>query len=182
MIYQYDQTGQITGIEENGHQNHYGYDRQGRLINADTALGLYRYRYDNVGNRTQKQHTKTEGETTTEQYTYTEKGQGNRLTAINTKGKQSRYAYNADGSPKASGELNYEYNSKQRPIKVFKDKQLIAEYTYNRFGERIKKVVYKNSKKPKVTYYLYDGHTLTAEVDETGVITTQYLYLTPFNR
>ena len=139
-------------------------------------MGLYRYRYDNVGNRTQKQHTKN-GETNTEQYTYTEKGQGNRLTTVNTQGKQTRYAYHADGSTKTTGELRYEYNSKHRPIKVFKDKQLIAEYTYNRFGERIKKVVYTNTKKTKVTYYLYDGHTLTAEADETGVITTQYLYL-----
>jgi RHS repeat-associated protein len=52
----------------------------------------------------------------------------------------------------------------------------VAQYTYNRFGERIKKVVYTHSKQPKVTYYLYDGHQLTAEADGEGEITTQYLY------
>jgi RHS repeat-associated protein len=92
--------------------------------------------------------------------------------------------------------LSYEYNEQQRPTKVYRTnkihsdtsknnasnksnkttKKLIAEYRYNRFGERIKKVVYSNSKKPTVTYYLYDGHSLTAEANESGKITAQYLY------
>ncbi len=69
----------------------------------------------------------------------------------------------------------------QRPVKVFKQKdsskKLIAEYKYNTFGERIKKTAYSNSQKT-ITYYFYDGHTLTAEANEQGDITNQYVYLT----
>ncbi|MEE9373395.1 MAG: hypothetical protein V3V00_10115, partial [Saprospiraceae bacterium] len=68
----------------------------------------------------------------------------------------------------------------QRPVKVFKQKdsskKLIAEYKYNTFGERIKKTAYSNSQKT-ITYYFYDGHTLTAEANEQGDITNQYVYL-----
>jgi RHS repeat-associated protein len=180
LVYQYDEYGQITGIDENGQHNRYDYDPQGRLLNADTALGLYRYRYDAVGNRTQKQHASKPGDIITEHYSYANQGEGNRLTAIRTDkvdNAEQQYTYNVAGSPTSTGELRYEYNTRQRPIKVYRDNTLIAEYAYNRFGERIRKVVYTNSKKPTVTYYLYDGHTLTAEANASGSISAQYLYL-----
>ena len=162
----------------------------GRLTHADTRLGGYAYRYDAVGNRTEKRHTDQSGTTQTETYTYPPEGQGNRLLAIEkaraaqpqaTKAPATEsLSYNPSGSPLKAGALVYEYDSHQRPIRVYRDRDghqtLIAEYTYNRFGERIKKVVYSHTKKPKVTYYLYDGHHLTAEADETGRITAQYLY------
>ena len=181
--------GQIIGIDQNGSLQSYQYDQFGRLTGADTTLGDYRYDYDTVGNRTEKQHTDQNGNTDTEHYTYTKEGKGNRLVNTDTSSEQdnaaSRYAYNEAGSPVEAGELSYDYNQQQRPTKVYKTnsgnndestKTLVAEYSYNRFGERIKKVVYSNSKKPKVTYYLYDGHSLTAEADEQGKITAQYLY------
>ena len=189
LQYHYDEHGQITGIDLNGSLQTYQYDQLGRLTNADTLLGEYRYDYDAVGNRTEKQHTDQNGNTDTEHYTYTKEGKGNRLVNTDTSSEQdnaaSRYSYNEAGSPVEAGELSYDYNQQQRPTKVYKTnsgnndestKTLVAEYSYNRFGERIKKVVYSNSKKPKVTYYLYDGHSLTAEADEQGKITAQYLY------
>ncbi|MEE9422115.1 MAG: hypothetical protein V3V50_03060, partial [Gammaproteobacteria bacterium] len=182
LQYQYDEHGQITGIDLNGALQTYQYDQLGRLIHADTLLGNYRYDYDAVGNRTEKQHTDQNGNTDTESYTYTEEGEGNRLLAVEkaVAGHTESLAYNEAGSPTRARELSYEYNRQQRPVKVYKasdnKKHLIAEYAYNRFGERIKKVVYSNSKQPKVTYYLYDGHSLTAEANESGKITAQYLY------
>ena len=76
--------------------------------------------------------------------------------------------YNKSGSPIKAKGFTYEYNANQRPIKVFKpsetgSKELIAEYRYNSFGERIKKVTYAGNQKT-VTYFLYDGHTLAAEI------------------
>ena len=53
--------------------------------------------------------------------------------------------------------------------------ELSAEYSYNGFGERIKKVVYSGDQK-RVTYYLYDGRTLVAEADQNGEIVAQYIY------
>ena len=40
---------------------------------------------------------------------------------------------------------------------------LLAEYAYNGFGERIKKVTYSGDAKT-VTYFLYDGNKLTAQI------------------
>ena len=159
---------------------------QGRLTFADTVTGTYQYDYDKVGNRTAKTYTSKANNTTTENYTYAEKGAGNKLTSISgEKDKQdnrsTNYQYNKNGSPKQTKDLSYEYNANQRPIKVFKqtetnNKELIAEYKYNTFGERIKKTAYSNNQKT-VTYYFYDGHTLTAEANEQGDITNQYVYL-----
>ncbi len=187
LQYHYDEHGQITGIDLNGSLQTYQYDQLGRLTHADTLLGDYRYDYDAVGNRTEKQHTDTRGATNTETYSYAKEGEGNRLVGKGdpTEKQSKAYAYNTSGSPVQAGELSYDYNRQQRPVKVYKTasdstnsrtKTLIAEYVYNRFGERIKKVVYSNTKKPKITYYLYDGHSLTAEANESGKITAQYLY------
>lgn len=181
LDYHYDTRGHINGIELNGTNQRYRYDALGRLTDADTSLGSYRYAYDTLGNRTQQQHTPPQGETATETYVYPAPGQGNRLLAVEN-GEPAHYAYNAAGSPIQVGTLHYEYNSARRPVRVERvhpdgSRTLVAEYAYNRFGERIKKVVYSQAGKPKVTYYLYDGHHLTAEADEAGNITAQYLYL-----
>jgi YD repeat-containing protein len=81
LQYSYDQNGNITGIDENGTLQNYAYD-QGRLTFADTLTGTYAYNYDKVGNRTDKIHENKKGKTTTENYTYPENGEGNRLTSL----------------------------------------------------------------------------------------------------
>ncbi|MCU7905165.1 MAG: DUF2235 domain-containing protein [Candidatus Thiodiazotropha sp. (ex Epidulcina cf. delphinae)] len=195
--YQYDAQGRISGIDYNGLLQRYDYDPQGRLTQAETPLGSYRYAYDSLGNRTQKQHdapgctkaagagcagaaTGQAGNTAVQENVYPAPGKGNRLLSQRN-GATQDYAYNASGSPKKIGERRYDYDEHQRPVRLYrvdhKDKQtLVAAYTYNRFGERIKKIVYDGSKRPEVTYYLYDGHRLSAEADGQGEITAQYLY------
>ncbi|MES9969873.1 MAG: RHS repeat-associated core domain-containing protein, partial [Candidatus Thiodiazotropha sp.] len=180
--YRYDEQGRITGIDYNGVLQNYDYDLFGRLTHAETELGSYRYEYDSLGNRTQKLHTDPKGNTTSQKNQYPDSGKGNRLLSQENAGTQN-YRYNPAGSPEQIGERLYEYDAYQRPVKLYMadrnnplNKILIATYTYNRFGERIKKVTYTNSIGPKVTYYLYDSHQLTAEIDDTGKITSQYLY------
>ena len=73
------------------------------------------------------------------------------------------------------GQRRYVYNSKQRPIQLYIDGKLTAEYAYNGFGERIKKTVY-NQKKPETTYFLYEGQRIVSEADASGDITSQYIY------
>ncbi|MET0005560.1 MAG: DUF6531 domain-containing protein [Candidatus Thiodiazotropha sp.] len=182
LSYQYDEQGRITGIDYNGMLQSYDYDLFGRLTRAETKLGSYRYDYDSLGNRTQKQHTDQAGNTATQENHYPDLGKGNRLLSQQNEETQ-HYRYNPSGSPEQIGERRYEYDAHQRPVRLYRvdpkqpdKKTFVAEYAYNRFGERIKKVVYTNSKRPKVTYYLYDGHQLTAEVDDSGQITAQYLY------
>ncbi|PVV25102.1 MAG: hypothetical protein B6D78_00685 [gamma proteobacterium symbiont of Ctena orbiculata] len=182
LQYQYDVQGRITGIDSDGMLQSYDYDRLGRLTQAETQLGRYRYAYDSLGNRTQKQHTDPDGRATTQQNQYPDPGRGNRLLSQDNDASKA-YRYNLSGSPEQIGERLYEYDAHQRPVRLYRvdpndaeNKILVAAYTYNRFGERIKKVVYSNSKHPKVTYYLYDGHQLTAEADGSGNVTAQYLY------
>ena len=182
LQYQYDEQGRITGIDTDGMLQNYDYDLFGRLTQAETQLGSYRYAYDSLGNRTLKQHTDPDGNTNTQQNQYPDPGEGNRLLSQD-KGVSKEYRYNPTGSPEQIGERLYEYDAHQRPVRLYRvdpndpeNKTLVAAYTYNRFGERIKKVVYTNTQHPKVTYYLYDGHQLTAEADESGKVTAQYLY------
>ncbi|MCU7917307.1 MAG: RHS domain-containing protein, partial [Candidatus Thiodiazotropha sp. (ex Epidulcina cf. delphinae)] len=182
LQYQYDEQGRISGIDLDGLLQSYDYDPLGRLTQAETQLGSYRYDYDSLGNRTRKAHTDKAGNTATQENTYPDLGEGNRLLSQGN-GNSQEYTYNPSGSPERIGERRYEYNDQQRPVRLYRvdpddtqQQTLVAEYAYNRFGERIKKVVYSNSKRPKVTYYLYDGHQLTAEADDEGEITAQYLY------
>ncbi len=169
LEYQYDQRGNIIGIQLDGIANQYNYDSIGRLTNAINPTVTYAYQYDELGNRTQT----TENEVTTN-YRYANYAEGNRLLSKN---ENQQYEYNAAGSPTKIGTKTYEYDTDQRPTKLYINNQLKAEYTYNGFGERIKKVSYQGNQK-QVTYYFYNGEgKLTAEADETGTITSQYVYL-----
>ncbi len=173
--YTYDERGNITGINQDSYQ----YNVLGQLTYAHVRNHEYWYEYDAIGNRIQKIKN---DETTT--YTYRSEGQGNALTTVTNESEntEQHYQYNPAGSPEAVTSSNqkldekrYVYNSQQRPVQYYENNQLKAEYTYNTFGERIKKVVYSQNQK-QVTYYLYDGHTLTAEANAQGSITAQYIY------
>jgi RHS repeat-associated protein len=54
--------------------------------------------------------------------------------------------------------------------------RIIAEYRYNLFGERIAKLV-NGPTGPKLTYFLWDGTELAAEMDEHGAVLRDYVYL-----
>ena len=54
--------------------------------------------------------------------------------------------------------------------------RVIAEYRYNLFGERIAKLV-NGPSGPKLTYFLWDGTELAAEMDERGAVLRDYVYL-----
>ena len=112
-------------------------------------------------------------------YRYAEEGAGNRLLErIDTfAGVSQPYTYNATGAPIQRGQLRYEYDAKEQLTALYRDEQLLARYAYNGFGERIRKVVYSQGRRPTITYFLYSGSTLVAEADESGEITAQYQYL-----
>ena len=104
-------------------------------------------------------------------YTYPDLGQGNRLLSVN----ESTYDYNASGAPEQTDRYRYDYNTDQRPIRVYEGDTLIATYDYNSFGERIKKVVYAESGN-RVTYFLYEGNQLVAEIEATDETPTREDY------
>jgi len=116
-------------------------------------------RLPRLGNRTHETSKETNGEREQQAYTYPTHGNGNRLLAKN----ESTYEYNPSGTPEQTDRYRYDYNADQRPIRVYEGDTLLATYDYNSFGERIKKVVYANSGN-RVSYFLYEGHQLVAEI------------------
>ena len=69
-------------------------------------------------------------------------------------GQVTSQRYTQDGAPDFTGNgYRYEYDSAQRPVKVYENEQLLAGYASSGFGERIKKVVYRGDQK-EATYYL----------------------------
>jgi RHS repeat-associated protein len=172
LKYSYNNAGQITGIDWQNpfeqHEDHFSYQRLGQLRTATTLQGEHYYHYDNAGNRLM-----AEGDDKIQVALYAENS--NRLEGQAEAIIGDLVENNAAGSPIKIGARRYEYNSEQRPVKLFIHDQLKAEYAYNSWGERIKKVVYSGHQKT-VTYYLYDGQKLVAEANEDGQIQQQYLY------
>lgn len=119
LQYQYDARGSISGIDYNGLLQSYEYDPLGRVTGAETQLGSYRYAYDSLGNRTYKQHTDPEGNTTTQESRYPDPGEGNRLLS-QANGASQSYEYNDAGSPEWIGERHYEYDAHQRPVRLYR--------------------------------------------------------------
>lgn len=172
LDYTYDDAGRIIGIDENGIGKRFDYT-QGRLSAARGPNGTWHYDYDAVGNRTASAFTDADGTMQEGQaHRYATPGEGNRLLESTDalSGHSERHAYTDTGASltrpgaQAQATLRYEYNADQRPVRVYRDETLLAAYAYNSFGERIRKVVY-NGSNTRVTYFLYDGHQLTAEID-----------------
>ena len=176
LEYEYDDYGKIVGISQDGQAQRFGYSA-GQLSEASTISGNYNYQYDVSGNRTavSAQATNDDHESTLD---YSAVATGNRLESRidEQSGEEIAYRYNAAGSPIAIGDLNYTYNADQRPIEITRDGDIVAQYSYNTFGERIKKVTYSQNQK-KVTYYLYDNRTLVAEIDGDTLEQRQTVYL-----
>ena len=178
LDYQFDTSGRVVMMDQNGEPQRYQY-AQGALVQAETVEGEYRFGVDEVGNRTFRQHLLSGELVGDERYAYTDEGQGNQLVErSDLRGAMTdRYTYSASGAPLTVGQLRYVYDAKDQPIELYRDEQLVARYSYNGFGERIRKVVYSTGKRPKVTYFLYASSTLVAEAAENGDVVTQYVYL-----
>jgi len=176
LEYEFNDNGNIVGIRHNGYEQQYEYSA-GQLSGANTLTGNYNYRYDVTGNRTVASATGSinDHESILD---YNPVAKGNRLekTIHKNTGEDIVYRYNEAGSPISIGDLRYHYNANQRPIKITRNGDVVAEYSYNSFGERIKKVTYSQNQK-KVTYFLYDKRTLVAEIDGDTLEYRQNIYL-----
>ncbi len=103
--------------------------------------------------------------------------QSNRVSSrIDESGVVQDYAYDAAGRTTQIGRRRFEYDDEGRLARILEQGRPIAAYAYNAFGERIRKVTYSGNER-KVTYFFYDGSKLTAEADESGRITKQFVYL-----
>lgn len=181
-----DAVGQIvqrgsSGLEGIRHTR-YGYGPLGRLEAATESDGNGRhlpgalsYDYDVAGNLVQRSGTTAAR--------YQIDALSNRILSADGSGARREYQYDAAGRTTRAGATTYNWDSQGRLTKVSQDGQPVAEYRYNAFGERIKKVVYTHNQK-KVTYFLYDGSQLVAEAepDVGGIaIKRQYVWLEDHN-
>jgi len=169
LSYEFDDAGRITAINKNGTLSNYNY-LNSFLTRAITSTGSYSYRYDAVGNRIEEKFEDNLGAIREREFIYPEIGGGNRLLGTSQANNKTSYRYDETGSVLVGDRYRYEYNTEQRPVRVYDGDILVAKYSYNTFGERIKKVVYKEHTS-RVTYFLYDGSQLSAEIEsnERGV-------------
>jgi RHS repeat-associated protein len=150
--YSYDPHGRLTGAATGGlpdSKRGYAYDASGNLVARLAGATLTRYRYASTSDL---------------------------IASAEVRGQDTAYAYNRSGSLSQNGATTYRWDSHQRLVRVERDGQLVAEYGYNPFGERIKKTVYGGARQT-ITYFLYDGHELAAEMDANARITRQYVWL-----
>ena len=163
-------------------QYSYTYDKMDNITAKNTEQGNFTYGYDNLYrlNEVNKDSVNTE--------TYTYDPVGNRLTSktetnwnYNSNNELqghdgTTYQYDANGNTtqKTSGgnTQNYVYDVDNRLVEVRDGSNtLIAAYTYDPFGRRIKKTVGSTT-----TYYLYADEGLIGEYDGTGVEQKTYGY------
>lgn len=172
--------GRIDQLTLDGQMNDYRY-ADNRLVQAEQPEATYTYGYDAAGNRRASSVRSASGDVHATQYRVAVEvdGAGNRLVErIDTvSGLVTEWQYDAGGMPLSVGTLAYGYDIERRPVRVSRDGALLAEYTYNAAGERVKKRVFSASGEARTTYFLYDDRQLAAEADVDGEVHTQYLYV-----
>ncbi len=180
----YDGAGRLVHINNSlfGARD-YRYDRRGHLVEVKSAGESRKYTFDAVGRILQARGTGAE-----ESFAYSRFGDRYRVSdspamrnvAFNSNplsaSKADRLAYDRVGRITAWGQNRFEYASSGRPVKLFVDGRLRAEYVYNPQGERIVKKLYTASGVENTLYLYNENRQLEAEADEKGRITTQYVY------
>lgn len=91
-------------------------------------------------------------------------------------GEEEAYRYDAAGRTTEIGDRRFEYDGHGRLQTITQAGRPLAQYAYNAFGERIRKVVYSGDQR-RVTYFFYDGGKLTAQADQSGRIAQQFVYV-----
>lgn len=177
-LYQYDKTGELTGIKDSRRGNiAYKYDPVGRLLEASSKMGKETFNFDPASNIIDRYNTV---KAQTHQQTAEEKGYGyNRL--VNNVVKEyldQQYQYDAYGQlvrqKSNKGDLNLEWDVYGRMIKS-RNGQYTAEYRYDALGRRIqKRSKHHHTGDEHNIIYGWDADTLAYESTEQA--TKHYIY------
>ena len=165
--YVYDPSGSIISVvfpSDPKKDQAYSYDSLNRLVGAEGPFGIVAYEYDAAGNRLRRV-VNNEVET----YSYIEGS--SRLNQIDTGGIIS-FAYDDTGNTTAIGDLELNYNQGGRLLSSEKPGALLAEYTYNALGQRVKK---ETGTQSSIFHYDLSGN-LIAESSPDGTFLSEYLY------
>ncbi len=167
--YTYDHNRNLTSITAPNmpwYNQTFSYDALNRLIQATGRYGTVSYTYDHVGNRL----TRTTQEET-QNYLYMPGS--NKLQEVNKETDSIPFLYDANGSTTAIGDKLLFYNQNNRLVRVEENSTILAQYTYNALGERV-----KTEADGIQTNFLYGlGGQLIAESTPQGTITKEYLYM-----
>jgi RHS repeat-associated protein len=165
--YTYDAVNNITDIAnavDNTRSQTLGYDLLNRLTDATSNYGDIDYTYDAIGNRLSETV-----DTVAETYSYDVNSHHLQQTQ---NGVTTSYSYDANGNTISNTGRDFSYGDNNRLKDASTGGSNLATYTYNGRGERVKKD--SNS----VTYYYYDqGGQLITELDTSGNIITEYIYI-----
>ncbi len=154
--FDYDPSGNIVAIERDGARTSYAYDAVSRLLEAAGRGAKQQFNYDTLGRREAPE---------------------NPYIKVSSAANDDAYDRDTRGNTTRLGNRSFEYGVNGQPLKLFVDGVLRAEYVYNASGIRIKKTTYGDGA-PKATYYLYDVQArLTAEANQDGEVTREYVYL-----
>jgi RHS repeat-associated protein len=153
----------------------YAYDENGRMVSAahsSDSRGAARFGFDPAGNLIYR-------ELGTKKTRYEFDTASNRLQLADHDGVREPYRYGPTGTVEGAGETEYTWDSQDRLAKVSRAGKTIAEYAYNAFGLRVRKISYAGGQR-QVTHYLYEGKELVGEVEVRsgqGHISRQYVWL-----
>ena len=162
FTYQYDQNKNISSILSDNSQVNYEYDERNQLTKEILADGKnITYEYDKQGNRTKKSVNNGNSPTVTN-YTYNSE---NQLIQVN----EQSYEYDLNGNLLADGTFNYRYDEQGQLIEVKNKDGVLASYSYDEDGKRIKKTTADGT----INYH-YDGDQLLFETDDANNITAEY--------
>lgn len=177
-LYQYDKTGQLTGINDTRRGNiNYKYDPVGRLLEASSKLGKETFSFDPASNILDSYHSQ---KVQSHSQKLDETGYGyNRL--VNNVVKEyldQQYQYDVYGQlvcqKSTKGNLYLEWDACGRLIKS-RNAEYTAEYRYDALGRRIqKRSKHHHTGQEQNIIYGWDGNTLAYESNEQ--ITKHYIY------
>ena len=151
------------------------YDNQYRISSIIAGSALYRtYAYDANGNITSIVDSvdPTAAVPLDPLSTYIYENGSNILTEI-TGTASTVFTSDPNGNTIAENARSYVYDSLNQLIGVWDGSTLIAQYTFNGIGQRIKKVTAAGT---KIFHYDSSGHII-AETDGAGQMLAEYIYL-----
>ena len=129
------------------------------------------YEYDGIGNRERVTrsnsgntvYSMSAGDVEVNQYSSAQTGAG----------VPELFGYDANGNLTADRNFRYEYDFKNRLVRVreLATTALVAEYSYDGFNRRVGKIEPSGT-----THYVYDGDICIEERDDSGSVTRQYVW------
>ncbi|HFD31671.1 MAG TPA: hypothetical protein ENJ28_02995 [Gammaproteobacteria bacterium] len=167
LNFTYDKVLNVKQMSNNSGIHSFIYDGINRLTNASHPLASNLptsedFTYDAAGNR--------EGAANSALYNY---DQNNR---ISLSPSVSNYQFDDDGNlTQRNSDETFVYDYENQLTQYANTTTgVVASYTYDSFGRRIKKEVTQNAQ--KTTHYLWDGTNIIAEYDGTGSRIKRYSY------